>query len=87
MKAKITRTSNWAYGKVNPCDDNEIVTHYKTGEYEDDIWVKEFKSIEELIAFRNRCGEDLIISTWHDKEEGEKYGYDFDIEIYDTYRE
>lgn len=43
------------------------------------IWVKDFKTLEELIEFRNEIDESLII-LGSDKFDGE-------IEIYDDYRE
>ena len=71
MKFKITRTSNWGYS--SPCEEAKEIIDGKLK-----IYKIEIKDLEDLCSFVKHYGP-IIIEESDDSE--------FEIEIYDDYRE
>lgn len=65
-----------------------MITKVSTGWKLDEV--KDFNTLQELINFQKEVSQPIIIDNhneWFDKEYGIKENIDFDIEIYDDYRE
>ena len=74
MLFRVYRTSCWGGSEAKPCE-NAIFNK------EEEEWVVEINSLEELLELIEEQDEDIIIKT-------KRSGYSFQtIEIYDDYRE
>lgn len=71
MEFRVIRSSQWSDEKPR-----NVKEAYKKG----DIWYVKISNLEELIAFYEKYGDLIISENWDNKEE-------FQIEIYDDYRE
>lgn len=80
MIFKVKRTSQWLFDiNRSPCDGAFI---------KDNWWVIELNTLEDLLSFQNKVGEEIIIRTLNDSfEEIKNTGVKYYIEIYDDYRE
>lgn len=85
MKFEITKTSDNEQTKppFEGCVPDGPDPKYRNG-YRPDakVWVMEINSLEELLAFKDKVDNEVVITNpW--REGALKYG----LEIYDTYRE
>lgn len=90
MKFYISRTSDFC-GEKKPCDEAICLNPNRNQDWENGVYGIEFNSLEDLLAFKKRIGEEIIIkerddiphpNTW-DKD----FSSEYEIEIYDSYRE
>lgn len=80
MKFRIKRTSDW-FSEESPCAGAELISEDDDGQK---LWAIEINTLEELMALRDKIGEDLILGWTY---EGEPEDRMREIEIYDSYRE
>ena len=79
MIFKVKRTSQWLFDiNRSPCDGAFI---------KDNWWVIELNTLEDLLSFQNKVGEEIIIGDTDTFFGANDMGVKYYIEIYDDYRE
>lgn len=89
MKFYISRTSDFS-GDNKPCDEAICLNPNRNPDWELCVYGIEFNSLEDLLAFKKRIGEEIIIKERDDSSPNawdKDFSSEYEIEIYDTYRE
>lgn len=85
MKFYISRTSDYC-GDNKPCDEAICLNPDRNPDWELGAYGIEFNSLEDLLAFKKRIGEEIIIKE-RDDVQCKDFSSEYEIEIYDSYRE